>query len=559
MTLRYRVSFLGLILGFLLVTIRLFYWQVVKASELAQMGLDQYGQIQRIAPQRGEIDSSDGFPLATNKISYIVFANPKQVKDKLTVAQVLAPMIKEDEASISASLSLDKFWVPLKSFVDPDIKNKIEALNLSGIGFEQKYERFYPEASMAATLLGFVGKDNEGNDKGYFGLEGYYDRLLAGKPGSAIQINDATGKPILAKINGTSDEIDGGSITLSIDRPIQFLVEKKLKEGVEKYGAQSGMVGIIEPSTGKIIAMASYPNFDPANYEIYPSESYVNPFISNLYEPGSTFKPLVMSAALNDGLLTPQTKCPVCAGPVPVSGYQIHTWNDKYFPNTTMTDVIMHSDNTGMVFVAQKLGLDRMLDYLGKFGIGKLTGIDLQGESAPEIKPKDSWYAVDLATTGFGQGINVTPIELLTAFSSIANKGKMMQPYVVTGIKNAEGKTIDVNPKEIGQPISETTAKVMTEILVNAVNKGEASYARLKGYRIAGKTGTASIPIEGHYDPTKTIASFEGFAPADNPRFAMIVIFNRPTAAVYGAETAAPVFFDIAQNILNYYGITPSQ
>ncbi len=555
---RYKISLLLLFAGFFLVVMRLFYWQVVKASELRKIGLSQYGEIKKIVPQRGDILSSDGFPLATSKITYLVFADPKNIKEPKKTSLLLSEALKLDEASISGNLSLERQWVPIQSGVKPDIQEKIAKLNLPGIGFQKDFSRFYPEASLAATLLGFVGKDDLGNNKGYFGLEGYYDRLLRGKEGSAVVINDATGRPILARAN-SSTGIDGGSIVLSVDRAIQFMAEKKLKEGVEKYGAESGMVGVVEPKTGKILAMASYPNFDPSTYKDFPSDSYINHFISSLYEPGSTIKPLVMSSAINEGKVTPNTRCPICSGPVSVGGYLLHTWNDKYYPESTMTEVIQHSDNTGMVFVAQKLGLDNMISYINKFGIGKTTGIDLQGEASPDIKPKDSWYAVDLATTGFGQGINVTPIELLTAFSSIANGGHMMKPYVVSQIKTPEGKTTDIAPQEISRPISETTAKVMTEILVNAVEKGEASYARLKGYRIAGKTGTASIPVEGHYDAQKTIASFEGFGPAENPRFAMIVIFNKPTAAVYGAETAAPVFFSIAQDILSYYSIAPSQ
>ncbi len=559
MALRLRISLLALVLGFVLILLRLFYWQVVKASELSQLGVEQYGAVRKIVPQRGDILASDGFPLATSKITYQVYANTKVVEKVDQTSSLLSTILDMDEASIAAKLSLDKYWIGIKNGVDAESKSKIEALKIPGIGFEQEYSRFYPEASMAANLLGFVGKDNLGDNKGYFGIEGYYDRLLHGKEGSAIEIMDATGRPILARADSNSNGVDGGSLVLNIDRSIQFLVDRKLKSAVEKYGAESGMIGVIEPKTGKILAMASYPSFDPANYSKFPSDSYINHFVSSLYEPGSTFKPLVMSAALNENKVTANTKCPSCEGPVSVGGYDLHTWNDKYYPNTTMTEVIQHSDNTGMVYVAQQLGLDKMLEYINKFGIGKLTGIDVQGETSPEIKPKDQWYAVDLATTGFGQGINVTPIELLTAFASIANDGKMMKPHLVSEIRYPDGKKTDVSPQEVGRPISTENAKVMTEILVNAVNKGEASYMRLKGYRVAGKTGTASIPVQGHYDPTKTIASFEGFAPADDPKFAMIVIFNKPTAAIYGAETAAPVFFDIAQNILNYYHIPPSQ
>jgi stage V sporulation protein D (sporulation-specific penicillin-binding protein) len=304
--------------------------------------------------------------------------------------------------------------------------------------------------------------------------------------------------------------------------------------------------------------MASYPNFDPRDYQDYSENFYRNGFISDTYEPGSTFKPLVMSGALDAKLITPQTKCTICAGPVLVSGYLLHTWDDKYFKDTTMTEVIQHSDNTGMVFVAQKLGVAGMINYLGKFGIGNATGIDLQGEVTPFLRPENQWYAVDLATTGFGQGISVTPIEMLTAISAIANNGKRMEPHVVSAVENPDGVLVKIPPKVVDTPISPETAKVMTEIMVNAVNKGEASWTKLDGYRVAGKTGTASIPVNGHYDPTKTIASFVGFAPADDPKFSMIVILNKPTASIYGAETAAPIFFEIAKNILSYYGIAPS-
>jgi cell division protein FtsI/penicillin-binding protein 2 len=557
MTWRYHFVLLGIFFSFLLVIARLSYWQVVKAQELSHLAQQQYGTTITLVPQRGQIETSDKFPIAANKISYLVFANPKEIKNIDEASNVLSAVLGVNLASVSASLSLDKFWVPIKSGVDTDTLRKLENLNLPGIGFDTQYQRFYPEGSMAAQLLGFVGKDDQGNDKGYFGLEGYYDRLLRGKEGIAIQVHDAFGRPILAQMNQASGETDGSNLILSIDRSIQFLAERELKDGVEKYGATSGMVGIMDPKTGQILAMASYPNFDPESYQDYSDSFYKNPFISDLYEPGSTFKPIVMSSALNARVITSQTKCNICGGPVPVSDYVIHTWNDKYFKNPTMVEVIQHSDNPGMVFVAQKLGLDKMINYLGKYGIGDTTGIDLQGEVSASLKPKNQWYAVDLATTGFGQGISITPIELLSATAAIANGGVRMEPHVVEAVRDPDGNLIKISPKSLGVPISAGTARIMTEIMVNAVEKGEASWARLKGYRIAGKTGTASIPIQGHYDPNQTIASFVGFAPADNPRFAMLVILNKPTTSIYGAETAAPIFFNIAKSVLGYYGIPP--
>lgn len=557
MTWRYRFCLSVIVFCFLLVISRLFYWQVVKAQELSTLGQLQYGGATKLLPKRGEIKTSDNFPIATNKISYLVFANPKEVKNKDITAKLLASLLNINEASVSASLALPKIWVPIVSSIDINTKTKIESLNLSGIGFDKQYKRFYPEGSMAASLLGFVGKDDEGNDKGYFGLEGYYDRLLKGEEGIAVSVNDAFGRPILAKTNYNSGEIDGKNLILSIDRSVQFLVEQKLKTGIEKYGASSGMVGIMDPKTGQIIAMASFPSFDPRKYQIYSDALYKNPFTSDLYEPGSTFKPLVMSAALDAKLVTPKTECDKCAGPVSVGGYDIHTWNDKYMKNINMIETIQHSDNTGMVFVAQKLGVSGMINALSKFGIGDTTGIDLQGEVLSALKPENNWYAVDLATTGFGQGISVTPIELLNAIAAIANDGKRMEPHVVKAVENLDGSIVPIPAKIEARPISSITAKVMSEIMVNAVNKGEASWARIKGYRVAGKTGTASIPIQGHYDSRQTIASFVGFAPSTNAKFVMLVILNRPTTSIYGAETAAPIFFDIARSLLTYYNIPP--
>ena len=560
MIFRYRIVLLFFTLIFGVIVIRLFYWQIVKADELSKLGKFQYGDSIKIEPIRGEIETSDGFPIAANKISYLLYGNPKEIKDKDRTSRILSRVLETSEASISAQLSQDLFWVPIKRGLNVELKKEVEEEKITGIGFEQEFERYYPEASMAANLLGFVGKDEYGNSRGYSGLEGYYDRLLRGKEGTALQIHDALGRPILARVDSEkSFGTDGNSLILNINRSIQFLAERRLKDGIERYGASGGMVGIIEPKTGNVLAMVNFPSFDPKKYQEYSPDLYKNTFISSLYEPGSTFKPLVMSAVFNEKLLTPQSKCNICSGPVSVGGYDLHTWNDKYYPNSTMLEVIQHSDNIGMVFAAKTLGLDRMLMYIDRYGITKTTGIDLEGETVSAIKPKESWYEVDLATTGFGQGISVTPIELLSAFSSIANDGKMMEPHVAGAVRDKNGKITRIKPKELGKPISSATAKVMTQVLVNAVNKGEAKFAKIKGYRVAGKTGTASIPVEGHYDPNKTIASFIGFAPANDPKFVMLVILDRPTTAIYGAETAAPVFFSIAQGLFTHFGIPPDE
>lgn len=538
---------------------RLFYWQVVRASELQSLGQAQYDREINLPATRGEIKTSDGYAIVANRLSYLIFANPKEIRDKEELSDKIAPLLNTESASISAKILPEKYWIPIKAHVDNTVKEKVEALKLPAVGFQEESTRFYPESSIAAKLLGFVGKGPNGEDKGYFGLEGYYDRQLRGKSGQAIIIHDAAGRPILSKLNETTGKIDGRSLILNVDRTVQFMLDNTLKNGVDQYGAAGGMAAIMNPKTGAIVAMSSFPTFDPANFGEYSDDLYRNPFISDTYEPGSTFKPLVMASAIDSNLVKPDTKCPICAGPVKIGGYEIRTWNNQYNANESMTDVIMHSDNTGMVYVSQKLGLDRMISYIDKFGINDLTGIDLQGEVVPNVREKENWYPIDLATASFGQGITVTPIELLTAFSAIANNGKRMEPHVVAKILTPTGESIEIAPKVLGQPISERAAKVMTEMMVNAVSNGEAKFAKPKGYRIAGKTGTAQIPVAGHYDATKTIASFVGFAPADDPKFLMLVIIDRPTSSIYGAETAAPIFFSVAKNLFTYYGIPPTE
>lgn len=540
-----------------LVVFRLFYWQVVRADELKRMGINQSSESLEVSAKRGDILTSDGFPLATTKASYLLYANPKIVKYPKDYSSKLSEILKVDEATVSAELSKNLYWVKLAENLDRNEKSRIDALNLKGLGFQEDDIRYYPEASMAAHLLGFLGKDSNGNDQGYFGLEGYYNDQLAGRSGSLSLIHDALGNPILNDMR-EEKKIDGRNLKLNIDRTVQYFAEEKLKEGIEKYEAEGGSVLVMEPSTGKVLAMVSLPEFDPQTYYKFDASSYKNPAISDLYEPGSTFKVLVMAAAINEGLVKPDTKCDICSGPVKIGEYNIKTWDNKYYPDTTMTDVIQHSDNTGMVFVGRKLGVNKMIQYLKGFGIDELTNIDLQGEVSGTLRDEDKWYPIDLATSSFGQGISVTPIQLLTAVSAIANGGNIVKPYVVSQVITEGNKVIDIKPEIKKRVISDTTAKVMVEIMVNAVNNGESKWTKIDGYKIAGKTGTAQIPIQGHYDANNTIASFVGFFPADNPKISMLVLVNKPKSSIYGAETAAPIFFSIARDLINYYNIPPS-
>ncbi len=550
---------------FLAIIARLFYWQVINAPFLQSQAEKQYFTDTRLGAVRGNILFSDGSILASSNPSFSLYGLPKTVskEEKTILAYILAKVLQEDDVDnvakeILDKLSQDLYWVLLKKTVTVEQKKKIEQLNLIGIGFNAESSRFYPEGSSSAHLLGFVGSDAKGENTGYFGLEGYYDGELKGISGLLRHERDASGLPILIGNFLTNQANNGKDLILNIDSSVQFIAEKTLKEGILRYGAKSGLVVIMDPKTGGILAQASFPNYDPQNFPNFPKELYKNPVVADQYEPGSTFKVLVMSGALNEGLIKPDTQCDICSGPIQLGGFSIRTWNNKYFPQTSMKDVIIHSDNIGMVFIGQKLGLDKFYSYLENFGFGKPTEVDLQGESAPEVRPKKEWREIDLATTSFGQGIAVTPIQMVRAVSSIANGGNLMEPHVVKKIKDGS-RVFEVKPKIVRQVIKDSTAKVITEMMVKAVEEGEANWARPKGFKIAGKTGTAQIPVAGHYDPNKTIASFVGFAPADNPKFVMLVRYDQPSTSIYGSETAAPTFFEIAKQLFTYYKIAPSE
>lgn len=546
---------------------RLFYWQVVMAPQLQAQAEKQYYKDIPIGAVRGKIFFSDGSILASSNPSFSLYGLPKLLskEEKVNLAFSLAKVLSAEKekvdvlaADLLEKLSQDLYWVQLSKSVSLEEKGEIEDLNLSAIGFDAKSSRFYPEGSSSAHLLGFVGSDAKGEDTGYFGLEGYYDRELRGFSGTIRHERDASGFPILIGNFFSKKGSDGKDLVLNIDPSIQFIAEKTLKEDIGKYGAQAGSVVILNPVSGAVLALAAFPNYHPQSYASYPKEFYKNSVVADQYEPGSTFKVLVMAAAINEDLVKADTECDICGGPIQLGGFTIRTWNNKYFPQSTMQDVIVHSDNTGMVFVGKKLGVDKFYSYLENFGLNKSTEIDLQDESAPDIREKNAWREIDLATASFGQGIAVTPIQMVRAVGAIANGGSLMEPQMVREIKDSSG-VFEVRPKVLRNVIKESTAKVITEMMVKAVEEGEAKWAKPKGFKIAGKTGTAQIPVAGHYDPNKTIASFVGFAPADNPKFVMLVRYDQPTTSIYGSETAAPTFFKIAKQLFTYYKIAPSE
>lgn len=562
---RVNILLFGFGFCFLVIIARLFYWQIIMGEKLKAMAESQQAGLTKIEASRGKIYSADLFPLVSNEPSFLLFGFPRETSDAREISARLAPLTAQASGSDAAQLETeaeklesrlsraDLFWVSLARNLSKEKKESIEKLDIDSIGFEQGERRAYPEASIAAQLLGFVGSDQNGNARGYFGLEGFYQRILAGREGEISFEKDARGRPILLGRKIEKKAVSGDDLVLYLERPIQFLVENKLKEGMQKYNASAGLAVIMDPESGGVLAMASFPSYDPKSFTNFSGHFFSNPVISETFEPGSIFKPLVMAAALEERAVSPDERCSRCDGPRQVGEYTIRTWNEKYHPDSTMAEIIQHSDNVGMAFVSEKLGTKKLVSYLKKFGIDKPTGIDLEGETVAPFREEKKWLPIDLATASFGQGVALTPIQMVRAIAAIANGGRLMEPHVVAKIQAGE-KEIEIKPKVLGKVVSEATAKAVTEMMVNAAERG-GTWKRPAG-RIAGKTGTAQIPISGHYDDKKTIVSFVGFAPADNPRFVMLVSLREPTPS-WGSMTVAPLWFEIAEGIFHYFGISP--
>jgi len=554
---RSSVLFGAFVIGFAALILRLIYWQIFSADRLGKEASRQHFVQLTVPAARGEIMDFGNNPLVVNQPSYLVYGEPRNIKDIPQFSKIVAGELALDPGEVAAKLAQPNLvWVPLAHKVELTKVQTLRTQNILGLGFEKEPKRFYPEASTAAHLLGFVGSDVNGVDQGYFGLEGYYDRQLRGIDGMMRLEKDAHGAPILIGSEERLPPEDGRTLILHADKVVQQIVERKLKEGIERYGAKEGSVVVMNPETGGILAMASFPNYDPRQFSEFDKSLYKNPVVGSAFEPGSTFKALIMAAAINEKLITPDTTMDE-SGPVQIGPYVIRTWNNQYHGKITMTQVLENSSNVGMVFIAQKLGKEKLLSAIRRFGFGKMTNIDLEDESSPELRADKDWAEVDEYTASFGQGIAVTPIQMVRAIAALANGGRMMEPHMVKEIRESKGKTIAVLPKVSAQVVSAETARIVTEMMVSAVDNGEAKWAKPKGYRVAGKTGTAQIPVAGHYDDKKTIASFVGFAPADKPRFVMLVTLREPSSSQWGSETAAPLFFTIARDLFTYWGIPP--
>lgn len=549
-----RILYYFFAFALLIIAAKLFLIQVIRPDKYSH---NLYLKSQKIIPSRGLIYDRNRRPLVLNQTTYKIFAEPKKIEDKKTIAEELDKVLNLGSATIEAKINNSKAWALIKDSVEKNTKDSIAKLKIKGIGFNETQSRFYLESSTSAHLIGFVGKNSESDKIGYFGVEGYYNQDLAGLPGIFKTERDLLGNPIFIGVQDILEGEDGRNFVLTIDKTVQLIAKNKLSAGIEKYGAKEGCVIIANPYSMEILALTCLPDYDPAEYYKFDESFYKNPTISSLYEPGSIFKPLIMAAAINEGKIEPNDKYNE-TGPVKIGKYEIQTWDKKYQGEIDMTRILEKSSNVGMVYVGEKLGNKNLITYLKNFGIGEKTGIDLEGEIGGLLKEEKNWKDIDYATATFGQGISLTPIQMIRAFSSLVNGGFIMKPYVVSEIITSAKKTDLTKPIKIRRIISERTSGLIRAMLEKTVQYGEVKWSVPKGYRIGGKTGTAQVPIAGKYDPSKTIASFIGFAPVDKPKFIALVILREPATSPWGSETAAPLFFDLARELIVYYGITPN-
>lgn len=518
---------------------KLFFIQVLNRDFYRALALGQQNDFERVVPQRGRVFFKDGVnELATDYLSDFVFVSLPKIRDKEETALILSKALNLKEDFILEKFAdVESPYQELKTDLSEQEVKKIKELNLPGVYLSQKTKRYYPHKNLASQVIGFLG--GEGN--GQYGIEGFYDEKLKGQ-----------GKE------------KGADLVLTLDFNIQFEAEKLLEEAKKNLDIEGGQIIVIEPNSGKILALANFPNFDPNQYDIWAekenSERFQNGAIQKLFEPGSIFKPIVMAAGLEEGKITPFTTY-VDRGFVKIGSYTIHNYDNAVWGRQTMTQVLEKSINTGAIFAERQIGHQVFLKYIKKFGIFKKTGIDLQGEVSSENLDLKKGYEIDFATASFGQGIEMTPVQLVRAISAIANGGRLMRPYLVEKIIE-KGKEIEIQPEiQAESVISSKTASKLTAMLVSSVEKGYARRARIPGYYIAGKTGTSQIPfpslgIQKSGYSNKTWQSFIGFAPAFDPKFLVLVKLDNPRARAAGASTTL-VAHDLIKYILDYYQIPP--
>ncbi len=571
---RIRIASLLCITAFSLVIARLFVLMILQHGFYTALASGTHEISAELLPQRGTVYIQDSrteteYPLAINHDVFLLFVDTRELTradHQKQVLDVLSETFGYDEQrkeQVRVTIAkIDDPYEPIEKNVSEALKEQLERKELPGIGFVRQTERLYPEGPFASTVIGFLGQNEDGHREGRYGIEGYWQKELAGTGGFLEGVRGAAGSWIPRAGRFFRPAKDGVDIVLTIDRTLQFRACERLKEGMEEYEAQSAALVILEPHTGKIRAMCSLPEFDPNTYnEVENIQVYNNEAIFTAYEPGSIFKPIVMGAALDEGLVRPThvfhdtgVKEDICDTPIKNAGGKIRG-------DQTMTGVLEYSINTGMVYVAELLGKKKLSHYVDKFGFGLKTGIELDSEGAGTVDSlrKNRGDKLDCygATASFGQGITATPLQMVSAFGAIANGGTLMRPLIIDAIRHADGTVEKKKTEPIHEVLDHRAASLLSGMMVRVVDSGQAGGAKVPGYYVAGKTGTAQIPGPGGYTE-ETNHSFVGFAPIDNPKFAMIVKYEKPQRD-FSSMTAAPVFGDIAKMILDYYAVPPGR
>jgi len=540
---------------------RLFFLQILNHKFYQSQALGQQAGFSEIKGSRGEVflknsqaskgknTAGEAIGVAINKESWLVSAMPSQIEDKGVFIKKLSEIIGESEDFISSKINSENSYVIIKKDLSSEEIDKVKNLDLKGLYWEETSERYYPQEELASNVIGFFG----GNEIGQYGIEGFYEDTLKGNSGIKEQ------KKGLSLISGDSSQstLDGADLYLTVDYNIQFEAENLLKEAKKNLDIASGQIIVMKPDSGRIIAMASYPFYNPNKYfEQSDLGVFQNASVQKLFEPGSVMKAFTMSIGLNEGKVTPDMPF-FDTGSVTIGKDVIYNFNHHKYGQQTMTGVLENSINTGAVYVSQQISHETYLDYMDKFGFGAKTGVDLQGEVYSKNTLLRNGSEMGFATASFGQGIETTPIQLVAGFCAFANGGKLVKPHIVEKI--VRDKNEDFIETEViqNQIVSTKTVSEITAMLTSVVEKGYGG-GKVPGYYLAGKTGTAEVPYENKkgYYPDKTIQSFVGYGPALNPQFVILVKLDDPKVSK-SSLSAVPVFKKLAQYIINYWQIPP--
>lgn len=558
------VAFAGVI------TLKLFVLQVLDHETYKALASGQHEIFKELFPSRGDIlvhDLKDEtlIPVATVHQVARVYADPRKIEDPDDTAEALGELFGFSEEKVAALeerlKNKEDPYEPIERNVTDALLDPLIALKLPGVYYLREEGRLYPEVGLGGHVMGFVGSADDGTMSGRYGIEGYFNEELTGTPGFLRSERDIAGRLIAVGQRSIEPAVDGSDVVLTIDRTIQYFVCSALEDAMARHQADGGSVVVIEPQTGKILAMCGAPDFEPARYnEVSSIEAFNNPAIFSAYEPGSIFKPVTMAAAIDAGALTPTTLFED-TGSVMVDGWPkpIGNAEGKVYGVVDMTVVLEESINTGMVYSMRAMGMDPFVEYVKNFGFGERTGIEIETESAGNISALDIGEEIYAATASFGQGITVTPLQMAAAYAAIANDGVLMRPYIVEDVVAPDGTHAPRGPQALRRVLQAKTARLIGAMLVSVVENGHGKRASAPGYYIGGKTGTAQVAEGAGYSLDKTIGSFAGFGPVNNPKFAMVVRIDNPKDVQWAESTAAPLFGEIAQFLVKYFEIPPER